>query len=107
MNIFSTLFSKPQPELVPAPDPPVDREAELLEQLHGVDGELALLNDEMRTFRTRNFGFIDGVVMVRGTDVSEATRLRERWDGYLRRLSTLQSKRSEILGLWSQSKRQG
>jgi len=103
MNIFS-VFAKQSEAPPPAPDPPVDREAELLEQLHGVDGELALLNDEMRTFRTKHFCVVGGREMVAAPTVTEAAERREEWNQLLRTLSALQARRSEILQAWSESK---
>lgn len=103
MNFFSNIFRTPEPP--PTPELIVaDPEQLLLEQLAAANVALDSHTEAMRTFRTRNFGFVDGRMITRGTDVLEAAQAREHWNQLLRQLTVLQAERSRILKAWSELK---
>jgi hypothetical protein len=100
MSILDFFASKPEVPL-PASDPPVDREVELLAELEQAQTAIDECGARMNDFRKRHCAVIGGVPMIGGETAAEAVEAKQTWSALLRELTVLQSKRSAILKAWS------
>src|SRR5882757_6226822 len=94
---------------LPEPAPPIDREAQALNRVREIKGELDQVNAEMLAFKTKNEIVTDSfgrLLRVSCKTIGGRAEIESQWRALLRRRDAAMNRWDKALREWSELRRQ-